>query len=574
MRMTHRAALWTLPLLAVVTLGAAAPEVPLATAAKNGDAAAVRALLQKKVDVNAPEVDGTTALHWAVHKDALDIVDLLIRAGANVKAANRYGAAPLTLACTNGNAEIALRLLKAGADANTTLPGGETALMTAARTGKAEVLRALLAYGANPNARESSRGQTALMWAAAENNAAAMKVLIEGGADINARTADPAAAGRGMAAGGRGAAPVAGRGGAPAAARGAQPPVAATANGSGVFSGALGVAPAAAPTATRPSFSALMFAIQSGKTEAVQVLLEAGVSVNETLPDGTSGLVLATQNGNWELAAFLADRGANVDAAGQGWTALHQIARLRRTNIGFLPPPTGSGNLSSLDLARRLVAKGANVNAKMTKDFRDGYRNRLNRIGATPFLLAAKSVDTELMKVLLAAGADPMTPNADKTTALMVAAGVDVWNPGEDGGSAPDFEPEALQAVKMLVELGHDVNAVNDRGETALHGAAYRGANSIVEYLVSKGAKIDARSKQGWTPWTIANGVFYTLFFKEQPATAALLAKLMAERGISTEGMADEGRTCFDCGRNARVARDAEGTRVAQPAPAAVPGTK
>jgi hypothetical protein len=146
-----------------------------------------------------------------------------------------------------------------------------------------------------------------------------------------------------------------------------------------------------------------------------------------------------------------------------------------------------------------------------------------------------------------------------------------MWNPGEDGGSAPDFEAEALEAVKMLVELGNDVNAVNDRGETALHGAAYRGANSIVDYLVEKGAKLDVRSKQGWTPWTIANGVFYTLFFKEQPHTAARLGELMAARGISTEGMADDGRTCFDCGRNNRVARDAEGARVAQPKPEAVP---
>ena len=314
-----------------------------------------------------------------------------------------------------------------------------------------------------------------------------------------------------------------------------------------------------------------MFAVQGGHIEAAQVLLDAGVSVNETLVDGTSALTVATQNGNWELAAFLADRGADVNAAGQGFTALHQIARIRRTNIGFLPPPTGSGRISSVDLVKKLIAKGADVNAKMTKDFRDGYRNRLNRVGATPFLLAAKNVDTELMKVLLAAGANPLTPNADKTTPLMVAAGVDLWNPGEDGGTAQEDEPEALAAVKMIVELGADVNATNDRGETALHGAAYRGGNTIVDYLVSKGAKLDAKSNQGWTPWTIANGVFYTLFFKEQKQTADHLAKLMAERGISTAGMADEGRTCFDCGRNNRVSRDAEGNRVAQPAPDTVP---
>ena len=172
---------------------------------------------------------------------------------------------------------------------------------------------------------------------------------------------------------------------------------------------------------------------------------------------------------------------------------------------------------------KKLLAYGANVNARMTKDFRDGYRNRLNRVGATPMLLASKNVDTELMRVLVAAGADPKAENADKTTPLMVAAGLDVWNPGEDGGSSPDQEPEALEAVKMLVELGNDVNAMNDRGETAMHGAAYRGANTIVQFLADRGAKLDVRSKQGWTPWTIANGVFYTLFFKEQHQTADYL---------------------------------------------------
>jgi ankyrin repeat protein len=516
----------------------AASPAPLVDAAKAGDVAAVRAELQRKADVNAPALDGSTALHWAVHRDALEMVDLLVGAGANAMAANRYGVTPLSLACTNGNAAIVERLLRAGADPNAALPGGETPLMTAARTGHAGVLRALIEARADVNARESTRGQTALMWAAAENNAEAVKVLVAAGADVNARTSEAAAA------------------------RTPTP-------GTGVFSAATGVS--APPSARGPSFTALLFAVQLGQTEAVRALLDAGANVNDALPDGTSALVLATQNAQWELATRLVEWGARVDANAQGWTALHQIARLRRTNIGFLPPPVGKGRVSSIDLVKTLLASGADVNAVMTRDFRDGYRNRLNRVGATPFLLAAKSVDTELMKVLLEAGANPRTPNADNTTPLMVAAGVDMWNPGEDGGTTPDAEPEALEAVKMLVALGNDVNAVNDRGETALHGAAYRGANSIVQYLVEQGAKIDARSNQGWTPWTIANGVFYTLFFKEQKPTADLLARLMAERGISTEGMADEGRTCFDCGRNNRVARDTEGRRVAQPAPEAVP---
>jgi ankyrin repeat protein len=525
------------------TLAQAAGPVTLVDAVKTGDAAAVRAEIQKKADVNAPASDGSTALHWAVHRDALDVVDLLLGAGANALAANRYGVTPLSLAATNGNARIVERLLRSGADPNASLAGGETVLMTAARTGDVAVLKALVEANADVNARESSRGQTALMWAAAENNVAAIKVLVAAGADVNARTSE-------------GAAP---------AARGQ------SSTGAGVFSAATG---ATAPAAARgPAFTPLLFAVQLGQLDAVRALLEAKANVNDTLADGTSALVLATQNGHWELAAFLIDQGADVNADRQGFTALHQVVRIRRTNIGFLPPPVGKGTMSSTDFVKKLLASGANVNLAMTRDFRDGYRNRLNRVGATAFLLASKNVDTELMKMLLAAGASPLTPNADNTTPLMVAAGVDIWNPGEDGGSTTDAEPEALEAVKMLVDLGNDVNAANDRGETALHGAAYRGANSIVEYLVSKGARLDARSKQGWAPWTIANGVFYSLFFKEQRATADLLAKLMADRGLSTEGMADDGRTCFDCGRNNRVSRDAEGRRVVQPSPDAVPRT-
>jgi ankyrin repeat protein len=522
--------------LAAASFAAAANEPALIKAVKAGDAAAVRTLLAGRADVNATEADGSTALHWAAQRDDVAMVERLIAAGADVARASRYGVTPLSLAVTNGSAATVTRLLAAGANPNTALPGGETALMTAARVGRVDVLEALLAKGANPNAREESRGQTALMWAAAANHADAVRVLLAAGAERDARTTDPAAA---------------------------RP------RSGGTFSAAAGVA--ATATSRGPSFTAFLFAVQLGQLDAARALLDAGSNVNEALPDGTSALVLATMNGQWELGAHLVDRGADVDAAAQGWTALHQIARIRRTNIGFLPPPAGKGSLSSTDLVKKLIAAGANVNALQTRDFRDGYRNRLNRVGATPFLLAAKNVDTEVMRLLLAAGADPLKANADATTPLMVAAGVDMWNPGEDGGSAPDFEPEALEAVKMLVELGNDVNAVNDRGETALHGAAYRGANSIVDYLVEKGAKLDVRSKQGWTPWTIANGVFYTLFFKEQPHTAARLGELMAARGISTEGMADDGRTCFDCGRNNRVARDAEGARVAQPKPEAVP---
>ena len=377
--------------------------------------------------------------------------------------------------------------------------------MTAARTGKVDVMKALLANDADPNAREQSRGQTALMWAAAEDNADAVKVLLEAGAERDARTGD-------------------------------QAPPAATAAGS--FSRAAGVSRAAMPSLIHriPLYRAARTDRRGTRAPRRRV------DVNQALPDGTSALVLAVQNGHWEFADFLLDWGADVNAAGSGFTALHQITRLRRTNIGFLPPPVGKGSISSIELVSRLLAKHADVNAVMTRDFRDGYRNRFNRIGATPFLLAAKNVDTELMKIYLAAGADPMTPNADKTTSLMVAAGVDMWNPGEDGGSGQGSEPEALEAVKMLVGLGNDVNATNDRGETAMHGAAYRGAKTIVQYLGVEGRE-DRRPQHAGVDAVDhrERRLLHALLQGAEADTANYLETLMAERGISTEGMADDG---------------------------------
>ena len=508
---------------------AAAAEVPLVAAARSGDVQGVQVLLERAVDVQAAESDGMTALHWAVQRDAVEIVDLLLAAGADVSASNHYGVTPLTLASLNGGGEVVTQLLAAGADPNARLADGETVLMTAARTGEVDVIAALLAAGGDPNGYEQARGQTALMWAAAENNVEAIVALVAGGADIAVHTRDLS-----------------------------------TEDARGTFSREVGLM---GEPRSGPSFTALLFAVQLGQLDAVRTLIELGGDVNDAFPDGTSALVLAAMNGQHEVGAFLIDRGADVHAADQGWNALHQTIRLRRTNTGHLPPPKGQGSFSSMDLINKLIEADIDVNAPMISDFRDGYRNRLNRIGATPFLLASKNVDTAVMRVLLDAGADPLVPNGDLTTPLMVAAGVDMWNPGEDGGATAEDEPEALEAVRMLVELGNDVRAANDRGETALHGAAYRGAPSIVDYLVEQGAQLDAQSAQGWTPWTIANGVFYSLFYKEQPTTAARLAEHMAERGLSTDGMADELRTCFDCGRNRGNARDAEGRRVAQPTP-------
>ena len=460
----------TAALLFVFSAAFSAAGPPLVDAAKQGDLAQVRTLLARKADVNAAGPDSMTALHWAVQREDLSMVDDLLRAGANANAVTRYGVTPICIASTTGNAAVAEKLLKAGADANTAMPDGETALMTAARTGKAEVLRVLLAHGANLRVREPSRGQTALMWAAAENNAAAVALLIAEGADVHERSRSGA-------------------------------------------------------------FTPLLFAVRAGHVETTRTLLDAGARIDDALPDGTSALVLAVINAHYELAGFLLDRGANPDADAQGWTALHQIAWSRRHNAGFnLPGPVATGSLDSLDLVRKLVRLGANVNARQTREPRDGNRNQQNRIGATPFLLAAKSADVPLMRVLLETGADPSIKTANNTTPLMVAAGVGIWAPGENPGT-PE---EALAAVKLLLDLGADVNAIDDNGDTAMHGAVYRGGNvSVIQALADKGARLDVVNKKGWMPVTAADGVEYTpAVLKRYPEAAALLRRLMRERGL------------------------------------------
>ena len=482
---------------------AAADDPPFVAAARDGNVAAVRDLLARGVDVDAASVDGTTALHWAVHRDRPEVVRLLVEAGADVSAANRYGVPPIALAATNGSASVIEQLLDAGADPNASMPGGETALMTAARAGPADAVRVLLRAGADPNARDDMGGQTAVMWAAARNNAPAVHALAELGADLHVRTAV------------------------------ALPPPSRS-----YF------------RSTHPtSFTALLFAVRAGAIDAVRALLDAGADVNDTLSDGQSALVVAAANAHWELADFLLDRGADPNLAGAGWNALHQTVRTRRPNpSGGVAGPIPTGRVDSIGVVRKLIAKGVDVDARMmTNGMKDGQRSRLNRLGATAFFLAAKNTDVEAMRVLMEAGADPLIPSADGTTPLMVAAGIAIFIPGEDGGSLPGQEDEVLEAVRMCVELGTDVNATNFRDETALHGAAFRGVNRIVEYLVEQGAALDARTAEGWTPLAIANGLSYSDFFKAQAHTAELLRELMAARGLSTEGHVVDPLVCLDC---------------------------
>ena len=468
--------------IAALVLGAfAAPagaQVAIVDAIKAGDAARVRALIDKRVDVNATQADGTTPLHWAVDRDQPEIVQMLIRAGANVKAANRYGATPLWLASVNGNAKTMAMLLEAGADASSANGDGETALMVAARTGKTDAVNLLLTRGADPNVKEGWRGQTALMWAAAEGHAAVIDTLVARGADLKARS--------------------------------------------------------------NAGFTALLFAAREGRIAAVEALLKAGADMNDSLPVrrrgpqppnqpppppevGLNVFLLAAANAHYELAARLLDRGADPNAAPQGYTALHQVSWVRKAGIAGSnnPAPQGSGNMDSLAFVRKLAAKGAQLNARVTKRPNMGVTT-LNSIGATPFLLAARTADAPLMKLLAELGADPLLANEDGSTPLMVAAGLGTNAPGEDPGT----EPEVLDAVKVALELGNDLNAVDKNGETAMHGAAYKHVPTVVRYLAEKGARMDVWNRpnsKGWTPLKITEGVQRGMNIVSSPPTAEVI---------------------------------------------------
>jgi ankyrin repeat protein len=480
-----RSAIVVIPLLlAAGGLCTAGPRAPLADAAETMNRPRIRALLKQHADVNAPQVDGMTALHWAVYADDLEIANLLVRWGAHVNAENRYGVTPLPLACSNGNVAMVEMLLEAGADSNAALPGGETPLMTAARTGALASVKALLSHGARVDSKDDRRGQTALLWAAADGHAAVVQALIDAGADFRMRLAS--------------------------------------------------------------GFTPLLFAAREGRAGVVRVLLKAGADVNETIPidagrrrgyggrlppAGATPLLLAAMNAHFELAADLLDAGANPNADGPGYTVLHAITAVRKPGVGDNDPaPDGSGTLSSLELVKRLAAHGANVNARMTKKA-NLNNTRLNEIGATPFMLAALTADAELMRTLAAFGADPRLTNADNSTPLMAAAGLATRSPGEDAGT----EPEVLEAAQVALDLGADVNAVDNNGETAIHAAAYKNLPKVVKFLAGRGARIDLWNRPnrfGWTPLAIAVGYRFGNF-KPSPETEAAVRDMMIAAGVT-----------------------------------------
>jgi uncharacterized protein len=445
----------TLVLLSTAGLFGAAPS-DVANAVEKGDKEAVRSLLLKKADVNAPQIDGTTALYWAVRTDDLATADLLIRAGAKVSAANRDGATPLLLATINGNAAMIEKLLKAGADVNATLTlDGDTALMMAARTGKVDAVKTLLDHGAQINAKETWGGTTALMWAASERHPAVVKMLVDHGADVNARSKlVPSQTGRGF----EGTTPVDPKTGQPAE----------------EFASGL--------------LTPLMFAAREGDLESARILVAAKADVNAVAGDGKDALALAIFDGGYDVASFLVDSHANVNHAdAQRFTPLFWA--VERRDMETAPNFPWMVTKDPLPLIQKLLDAGADPNAVIDNTPRARMREGSPRIVyASSLMRAAFSGDLELSKLLLAHGANPLVKSKDNETVLMAAAGL-AFIPGYHRTKPP---AERLELVKLLVQLGVDVNWADNYGITALMDAANFGNVPIIQYLIEQGADLGA----------------------------------------------------------------------------------
>lgn len=512
-------------LCAWASLAASGPA--LVEAARNGDLSAVRSLLTGGADPNEAAPDGATAVHWAVHRENLDILNALLAAGARPDRATRYKVAPLTLAAQNGNAALIERLLDAGANPDTVSQEGQTALMTAARNGSVAAVRALLRRGAQVGLAESFRGQTALMFAAGEGNTAAAALLLEFGAELNTRSTG--------------------------------------------------------------GFTPLLFAVRNNRYETVKFLLEQGANVNDKIPDGTSALSLAILNADFDLAALLLEAGADPNVPDPRGHPLHVVVWLHQPGAppDFAmngedpqPVPRPRGKLSHLDMARLLLAKGADPNAAITwaeRRFGSGGlarnppnlnigRHYLAYQGATPFYLAARNGDEPMMRVLAAGGADPRKPTRFGVTPLMAAACLDYYE-GETAGPYSGVpEAQRLEAVKLTLELGNEINARTTFGDyqmigspedtllrypdnfqdlddlgtgdprfadmTALHGAVICNQPSIVKYLIEQGAEINAKNRLGWTPLMIAGGLYIANAHKTSPGSAEILREALTARGL------------------------------------------
>jgi ankyrin repeat protein len=558
--------------LALTTSLGAAAKSDVADAVMRGDAAAVRALLAQKTDVNATQADGATALHWAVYREDLATTDLLIAAGANVKVANREGATPLSLACLNGNAVIIESLLKAGADANEQLPRGETALMMASRTGNMAAMKLLLDRGAQVNAKEALRGTTALMWAADQGHADAVQLLLDRGADAGARSNpafrgrtaylgkanDPRKSNRALAAAAAGASPeeiarlaskdnrqfapppvVQDQQGQPAEA--AQQAQRAQRGGDGFgeendLSGG-GLTP-------------LIYAARANSLDTVEALLAKGTDINQTSGYGWTALLVATQNRFYQLGSYLLNRGADPNKANTGgWTPLYLAVDNRNIEGGDYP--VRKGDMDHLDFIKKLIDRGADVNARIkdSTETRTVFTNQwLDENGATAFLRASQSSDLEVMRLLLAHGADPKIATVGDVTALQVAAGIG-W---VDGLTYEWSEKANVETVKLLLDLGVDPNIQAETGRTALHGAGHKGRTTIIQLLVDAGARLDTRdygmtgndaggrlAVHTWQPVDYADGLVRVGVQSAvaHPEAGLLLRKLMVAQGMEAPPM-------------------------------------
>jgi len=493
-----RAKSFALLLLAVSPLawaGTDGGDSKLADAVRDGDRAGAIALLKQHADVNAPQPDGTTALDWAVRQDDREMADRLIKAGANVKVANRYGVTPLYLACVNGSAPMIAKLLDAGADANAASTDGETALMTVARTGNVDAAKVLLSHGADVNSKEQWRQQTPLMWAVAESHPEMAQELIAHGADVNTRqvtwnwerqmTKEPRE--KWMPLGG---------------------------------------------------LTPLLFAARQGCLECARILLKSGAEINAADPNDVSPVLMATINGHYDVAGLLLDQGADPNIADEtGRTALYAAVDMHTMPASNRPSPNEVENkLTSMDLIQSLLAHGANVNVQLKKI--QPYRTKLDRgddtmlgIGTTPLLRAAKAGDAEAIQALLAKGADPKIPNKSGISPLMAAAGLGTKE--EDTTARTKTEAQAIASIKLFLDAGVDVNAADNQGDTALHGAAQKGTDQVVQFLVDHGAKLDIKDRKGRSPLDAAmglmgNGGFDGSRRDVHESTAELLRKLMA----------------------------------------------
>ena len=452
----------------------------LVNAAKANDTQRIFSLLADKPDVDAQANDGMTPLLWAVYHDNVAIAKKLVASEADPDISNRYSVTPLSLACENGNFDLAKLLIEAGADVNSERNGRETALMTASRTGNPSVVRLLLNRGAKVETKEW-KGQTAVMWAAAEGHTEVVKLLLEAGANSKQRL--------------------------------------------------------------KSGFNPFFFAVRSGDIPTVLTLLASGHDVNSTMkPDnksgrgprhGTSALMLAVENGHFDLAIELIKRGADPDDQRSGFAVLHAITWVRKANRGDNPAgdpePQGRGERNSMEFVRELIVDHkADVNLQL-KNGRGG-KGRINHKGATPLLFAADTADLPLMKLLVELGADPHLHNVDDCSPLMVAAGIGSIAPGEEAGS---YE-ECIAAVEYLLSLDADINHVDRNGESAMHGAAYKCNPKMVHYLNDHGADFKIWSKKnrhGWSPWLIAQG-YRPGNFKPAPATMSAIREVMLSHGV------------------------------------------